>query len=195
MIWMFWEKVSFPLFYLSEPNKSNYIKIFFSQSIRFILEFWYLTWFVKLIFTTVMERKYICVKFPFFTSTQTAKVLEKGETCILYFGMLYVNLEVWFSPVHQDSFLGDQRWIAVLDLESRFGPGQSDAGEDGLSSELSFPFLLPSHLSSSELLCWSIQGTLSHHPHSLNLLPDDLLLVWIILLGPSFICNGSSDTR
>ena len=81
----------FSFIYQSQTNQITLKKIF-SQSTRFVLGFWYLTWFVKLSFITGMERKYICIKSLFFTSTHTAKVLEKDKTCILYSGMRYVNL-------------------------------------------------------------------------------------------------------
>lgn len=106
--------------------------------------------------------------------------------------MSCVNLGIWLSPVYQESFLHDQRWTASLDFESRFGPGQIEGG-DGLSSEHSFPFLVPSNISSFKLLCPSLQGTLSHYPHHLYLVTNNLFSVWIIFLRVSFIDNWSSD--
>ena len=106
--------------------------------------------------------------------------------------MSCVNLGIWLSPVHQESVLHDQRWTASLDFESRFGPGQIEGG-DGLSSEHSFPFLVPSNISSFKQLCPSLQGTLSHYPHHLYLVTNNLFSVWIIFLRVSFIDNWSSD--
>lgn len=106
--------------------------------------------------------------------------------------MSSVNLGIWLSPVHQESFLYDQRWTASLDFESRFGPGQTDGG-DSLSSEHSFPFLVHADISSFKLPCPSLQGALSQYPHHLYLVTNNLFSVWIIFLRISFIDNGSSD--
>lgn len=194
LIWVFWKEgsISSLLSINQSPKNQITLKTFSPQNTRFILGFWYLTCFVKLSFITGIYRKYICIKFLFFAFTHTAKVLEKTETSIWYSGMSYVNLGIRLSPVHQESSLHDQRWIASLDFESRFDPGQTDGG-DGLSSEYSFPFLVPSDISSFKLLCPSLQGTLSHYPHHLYLVTDNLFSVWIIVLRVSFIDNGSSD--
>lgn len=80
------KRLLFPLFYLSEPNKSNYIKAFSPQNTRFVVGSWYLTWFVKFSFITGLERKYVCIKLPFFTSIHTAEVLEEDETCTMHSG-------------------------------------------------------------------------------------------------------------
>lgn len=139
-----------------------------------------------------MERKYICIKSPFFISTHTAEVLEKDKTCILYSGMCYVNLALTCAS---GIFPHDQRWIALCTRLRKQVWFWTNWRRRWRVFRTLFPFLLPSHLSSLRLLCPSIQGTLSHYSHHLYLLPNNLFSVWIIFLGTSFTCNGSSDTR
>lgn len=185
------KRLLFPLFYLSEPNKSNYIKAFSPQNTRFVVGSWYLTWFVKFSFITGLERKYVCIKLPFFTSIHTAEVLEEDETCTMHSGFwhaFHISRSLVLTCASGVLF----PWPEVTSCIEfwkcfRAHWWRRKSVLRTLTSPSAFPAIPPPQ---PELCCSWIQGTDGHYPHHPHLLPHLYTICSqraVFFLGPVYL--------